>query len=108
MNYKLVKLGNEFTFVNLDEIDCIKSEGKYLRMYRGDNSYLIRQTLNSMESNLDSKRFVRISRSAIVNIERIRKIERTEAYAYTIRLNNDRTLMWSRNYRKKLLDVIQA
>lgn len=107
MNYTLVKLGNEFTLLNLDEIDCIKSEGKYLRIFLGDRSYLKRQTLNSIEDNLDSKRFVRISRSAIVNIERIKKIERTEAYAYYIRLENNRTLAWSRNYRRKLLDIIQ-
>lgn len=108
MNYTLVKLGNEFTLVNLDEVDCIESEGKYLRIFRGDRSYLKRQTLNSIEDNLDSKRFIRVSRSAIVNIERIKKIERTEAYAYFIRLESDRTLAWSRNYRKKLLEVIQA
>lgn len=106
MNYMLVKIGREFVLLNLSDVDWIKSEGKYLRIYKGDRSYLKRQSLNSIESNLDSNQFVRINRSAIVNIERIKKIERTENYHYQILLNNDEILDWSRNYRKKLLDVM--
>jgi len=108
MNYMLVKIGREFVLLKLSDVDLIKAEGKYLRIYKGDKSYLKRQSLNSIESTLDSSRFVRISRSAIVNIERIKKIERTEDYHYQIMLNNDERLSWSRNYRKKLLDVMMS
>ena len=103
MNYMMVKLGKEFILLNLAEIDCIKAEGKYLRIFRGNRSYLKRQSLNSLEANLDPERFVRISRSTIINIEQIKKIERTDNYNYQILLNNDEILTWSRNYRKKLM-----
>jgi len=106
MNYLMVKVGKEFVLLNITEIDCIKAEGKYLRICTGGRSYLKRQTLNSLESNLDGDRFVRINRSCIINLERIKKIERTDNYNYQILLNNDQTLSWSRNYRKRLLSAM--
>ena len=106
MNHVMVKLGKECILLNFAEIDCIKAEGKYLRIYRGNRSYLKRQSLNSLETNLDPERFVRISRSTIINISQIKKIERTDDYKYQIRLNNDETLSWSRNYRKEFLTTM--
>ena len=106
MNYVLLKLGKEMVMLKLNEIDCVKSEGKYLRIYKGDKSYLKRQSLNSFEDSLDTDRFVRINRSVIVNIDRIKKIERNDKYNYFILLNNNQILSWSRSYRKKLMDVM--
>lgn len=106
MNHVMLKLGRELIMLNLNEIDWIKAEGKYLRIHKGGKSYLKRQSLNSFEDKLDTDQFVRVSRSAIVNIERIKKIERNEKYHYHILLNNNHTVSWSRNYRKKLLDTM--
>ena len=105
MNYLLVKLGKEMILLNIQDIDFIKSEGKYLRIFKGEKSYLKRQSLNSFENSLNTDKFIRINRSAIVNVERIKKIERTENYSYYVYLNNNKSLLWSRNYRKKLLDI---
>ncbi|MCK4836686.1 MAG: LytTR family transcriptional regulator [Candidatus Aminicenantes bacterium] len=108
MNYMLVKLGKELIMLNLNEIDWVKSEGKYLRIHKGEKSYLKRQSLNSFEDYLDTDRFVRVNRSAIVNINRIKKIERNDKYNYFILLHNNQTLSWSRSYRRKLLDIMMA
>jgi DNA-binding LytR/AlgR family response regulator len=105
MNYLLVKLGKEMILLNIQDIDFIKSEGKYLRIFKGEKSYLKRQSLNSFENSLNTDNFIRINRSAIVNVDRIKKIERTENYSYYVYLNNNESLLWSRNYRKKLLDI---
>jgi two-component system LytT family response regulator len=106
MNYVLLKLGKELIMLNLNEIDWVKSEGKYLRIHKGDKSYLKRQSLNSFEDSLNTDRFVRINRSAIVNVDRIKKIERNDKYNYFILLNNNQTLSWSRSYRKKLMEIM--
>ena len=106
MNYVLLKLGKELIMLNLNEIDWVKAEGKYLRIHKGEKSYLKRQSLNSFEDKLDTDQFIRVSRSAIVNITRIKKIERNENYNYHILLNNNQTVSWSRGYRKKLLDIM--
>lgn len=105
MNYVLVKLGKELILLNIEDIDFIKSEGKYLRIFKGEKSYLKRQSLDSFENSLNTDKFIRVNRSAIVNVERIKKIERNEQYNYYILLDNNKSLLWSRNYRKKLLDI---
>ncbi len=55
-------------------IDWIQAEGDYARIYSGGKSYLVARSMTDLEQRLDSERFVRIHRSAIVNADRIREV----------------------------------
>jgi two-component system LytT family response regulator len=61
-------------FVNADEIDWIESAGNYARLHAGKRCHEIRETLSSLEARLDPKHFVRVHRSAIVNVRRVREV----------------------------------
>jgi two-component system, LytTR family, response regulator len=61
------------TFIKPPEIDWIESEGNYVRLHIGHRSCLLRETMSSMEARLAEKKFVRVSRSALVNLEKIKE-----------------------------------
>lgn len=62
-------------FLNVTEIQWIESEGNYLRVHSGKESYLIRETLAGIEAKLDPEMFIRIHRSTIVNLTYIKEMK---------------------------------
>jgi two-component system LytT family response regulator len=98
----MVKSGNRLLFWRLAQIDWIESEGNYVRLHLGSESHLLRETMTALEARLDPARFMRIHRSRIVNVERIRKIEPGENGDYTLTLSNGVALTLSRSYRARL------
>ena len=70
----VVREGGRVAFLQVDEIDWIQSEGNYLRLHIGTDTHLVRGTIKGTVERLDPDRFVRISRSAIVNLDRVREV----------------------------------
>ena len=58
-------------FVSVAEIDWIEAFGNYARLHTGQRTHLIRETMATLERALDARRFARIHRSTIVNLDRI-------------------------------------
>ena len=102
----VVKLGGRVFFLNVDEIVCIEAEGNYVRVYDGAKSYLIRGTISGMESQLDPKKFLRIHRSAIVKLDRIKELQPWFHGEYHVILETGQKLTLSRNYRAHLQEAI--
>ena len=102
----VVKLGKELIILKGEDIDLIESEGNYLRVYRGNNSFLIRNTISNFEKKLDPNKFVRVNRSTIVNIEQISKIESDLNYNYFVVMSNKVTVSWGRKFRSNLKKVL--
>jgi two-component system, LytTR family, response regulator len=98
----LVRSGGRAVFVRVAEIDWIEAQGNYLRLHRGGDSYLMRQTMGEMEAGLDPRKFVRIHRSTIVNIERVKHSGPMPHGDYAVQLHNGRVLPLSRSYRHKI------
>lgn len=98
----LVRSGGRVAFVRVQEIDWIEAQGNYLRLHRGTGSYLVRQTMNDMESFLDPHKFIRIHRSTIVSIDRIREIRPMPRGDYEVLLLDGVRLTLSRKYRDKV------
>lgn len=106
MERLMVKLGKEFLVIKVVDIEWIKAERNYLRLFLGGRSFLIRNTLSEMEKKLDSKRFIRINKSTIVNIDQIKKIKSDENYNYFVVLNNDVSEVWGRRFRNNLKKIL--
>ncbi len=70
-----VKTPGKVTFVELDQIQAIEAAGKYAVVQVGKVNHVLRETMSSLESHLPPQRFLRISRSVIVNIDQIQELQ---------------------------------
>lgn len=97
-----VKSGGHVVWVKLDDIDWIGSADNYAELHVGAKSHLLRETLGTLEARLAPEKFVRISRSAIVNAQRIKELHRLFYGGYELLLQGGTRLTLSRRYRDKL------
>jgi two-component system LytT family response regulator len=102
----VVKTGGRVFFLDVSEILCIEAEGNYVRVYDQTKHYLLRETISGLEEQLDPKQFLRIHRSAIVKIDKIKELQPWFHGEYRIILENGKQLTLSRNYRANLQDVV--
>lgn len=99
----LVKDRDRYRFVETDRVDWFQAAGNYVRLHVGDETHLVRATLSGMLERLDPSQFVRIHRSTIVNVDRIREVQPWVGGDYIAILNDGENLRISRNYRDGLL-----
>jgi two-component system LytT family response regulator len=102
----IVKTGGRVFFIKADDIDWLEAEGKYVRLHVGKETHLLREAISSLESRLDPKKFLRIHRSHIVNIERIQELEAWFHNEYRVLLRDGTKLMMSRSCRKRLGELL--
>jgi two-component system LytT family response regulator len=98
----VVKSNGRITFLKVEDIDQIKAAGDYLELRHTGGTTLLRGKIGSMERKLDPCRFVRVHRSNIVNIERIREIHPLFHKDSVIILRDKAEVPVSRNYRARL------
>ncbi len=98
----ILKSNGRLTFVDADEIDWIQAMDVYVRLHSGEKSHLVRERLKNVEEKLDPDQFMRIHRSTIVNVERIREVK-PHPYGGAMAVLHDGTkLKVSRTYRTRL------
>lgn len=98
----VVKESGRLVFVRVDEVDWIEADGNYVRLHCGAASHMLREALGALESRLDPNRFVRIHRSTVVNLDRIREIQPLFHGEYRVVLEDGTRLTLSRGYRDRL------
>src|SRR5947207_5015724 len=69
-----VKTGDKVVILKTGDIDAIESAGNYITVQTGKECHILRETLSGLEAQLDPKKFLRISRSAIVNLDRVKEL----------------------------------
>jgi two-component system LytT family response regulator len=102
----VIKNGGRVFFMHVQDIYCIEAEGNYVRVYDNQKGYLLRETISSLEEQLDPKQFLRIHRSAIVKIDRIKEMQPWFHGEYRIIMENGKQLALSRNYRANLQEAV--
>jgi two-component system, LytTR family, response regulator len=107
MDRILIKSSGEIIFLKAEEVDWIEAEGDYMVFHVGNKTHMLRETMARLESRLDPKRFVRIHRSTIVNIERVRKLTPSFVGEYAVVLADGTKLKLSRGYHDKLQSVLK-
>ena len=103
----VVKSSGRIYFVRIADIDWCEASGNYVRVHVGTQPHLIRETMNRLESQLDTKQFVRIHRSTIVNVDRIQEIRSTYAGEHLVVLRDGTRLTMSRGYRDGLQERLR-
>jgi two-component system LytT family response regulator len=88
--------------VTIEEIDWIEAADNYVSLHCGGETHVLRETIREMEARLDPARFVRVHRSAIVNIDRIRELQPWFRGDYRVILLDGTTLTLTKNHREKL------
>lgn len=101
-----IKLTGRTILLPTDEIDWIETHGNYLKIYAGRESHLIRGTMQALETKLDPEKFVRVHRSAIVNVEKIKEMYPRSNGDQDLVLRNGQQLMLSRSYRDKFFAAL--
>ncbi len=97
-----VKSGGRFIFLKVTDINYIQAAHNYVELHQDKQSHLLRETISALERRLPPEKFVRISRSVIVNIDRITVLEPLFHGEYVVTLHNGTRLTLSRRYRGKL------
>jgi len=97
-----VPLKGRFLFFNVRDIDWIEAEGNYLRLHSSATSHLVRGNMNEMEAKLDPEKFMRIHRSTIVNLQRIREVQPWFHGHHRVVMINGQELKLSRYQKDKL------
>ena len=107
LNRLMIKAAGRIYFVKTADICRIKAAGKYLQVLVGEKEYTIRQTMQDIESKLDSNRFLRIHRSTIINIDHVKEMQHWYKNEYIFIMHNGERLISSSSYRKKLERVFK-
>lgn len=102
MNRIMIKSNGRVSLVKISDIDWIEASGNYLKLHVGDKVHMIRETMCHMDKKLPSDQFMRIHRSTIVNIDRIKEMQPWFHGEYEVHLHNGRRLSMSRGYKDKL------
>jgi len=97
-----VKSEGRVVFVNLGDIDWVEAADNYVELHAGKESHLLRETMTGLEARLPSDKFLRISRSTIVNVQRIKELQPLFHGEYVVILRDGTKLTLSRGYRDKL------
>ncbi len=102
MDRLLIKVGNRYLFVNIDSIDWIEAEGNYMRIHKGKESHLIRETLFNLEKKLNPAVFIRVNRSTIINVNRIKELRSLKYSNVEVHIEGGQSWIWGKKYRKSL------
>jgi DNA-binding LytR/AlgR family response regulator len=102
-----VRVGERFVLLKMDEIRWIEAAGKHVRVHAGREVYTLRDSLGRLGALLDPERFLRISRDAIVNLDRVRAIETWFHGDYQLRLDDGEVLRSTKSFREDLKRLLQ-
>ena len=98
----MIKASSRMMLLKVDEIDFIEADGNYAKLHAGRKTHLLREKMNDLEGRLDPAKFVRIHRSIIVNLERIKEMHPHFNGDYVVVLEDGRQLRLSRTRREQL------
>ncbi len=99
-----VKIGNHIRLLNVEDIYYFRAEDKYVEVHTFDESFLLNQSLNQLQADLPPDDFVRVHRSAIINLNYLKDIKKLHLGSYRARMKDKQgtEVPVSRNSRAKL------
>ncbi len=101
-----IKAAGRVVFLDVEEIDWVEAAANYVRLHVGKESHLLRESIGRISERLDPDRFVRVHRSTIVNVRRIKELQPCNSGEYIVVLKDGKELSCSRGYRTELDHLI--
>jgi two-component system LytT family response regulator len=102
-----VKENGRISFLDVEEVDWITSLGNYIEIHSGRNKFILRETMDGIEKKLNPNEFLRIRRSKIVRISKIKELQILFNGEYSVVLFDATELTSSRRYRKNLETILK-
>jgi two-component system, LytTR family, response regulator len=103
----VIKANGRVVFLDLDSIEWVEAAANYVRLNVGKESYLFRETISRISERLNARHFVRIHRSTIVNVRKIKELIPVNSGEYVVVLKSGRELSCSRGYRSALQGIVE-
>ncbi|HXS20716.1 MAG TPA: LytTR family DNA-binding domain-containing protein [Steroidobacteraceae bacterium] len=100
------KLNREY-IIAVSDVDRVEADGNYVNVYAQGTAYPRRESLAALEKRLDGRRFVRVHRGHLVNVDRIREIQPWDHGDYRIVLQDGTCVNLSRRYRARLQHLLR-
>lgn len=97
-----VRTNGRVVFVKIDDVDWIEASDNYVCLHCGKDTHVLRETMGQIESRLDPARFLRVHRSAIVNLDRIKELQPWFRGDYRVVLRDGTELTLTKSHREKL------
>lgn len=104
----MVKNAGRISFVKAEDIDWVEADRDYVRLHNAGKKHLLRQKISSLEQQLPQGRFLRIHRSTIVNIDRIKELQPLSFGEYSVILFDGTRLTMSRSFRDRVFERLQS
>ena len=104
----MIKASGRVVLLKVGEIDFIEADGNYAKLHVGRKAHLLREKMHDLEGRLDPAKFVRIHRSIIVNLDRIKELHPHFNGDYIVVLEDGRQLRLSRTRRENLEARLKA
>lgn len=102
----VVKVRNEIKIILVEKVAFFEAQDDYVGIHVGDQSYLKKMTMKSLEESLNPAKFARVHRSYIVNLDEVNKIEPYEKDSYLILLQNGEKIPVSKSGYSRLRQVL--
>jgi two-component system LytT family response regulator len=101
----VIKSAGRIFFLSVEEIDWVEAADNYVRLHTRSNTHLLRETMNNLEGRLDPAQFLRIRRSTIINVRRIKELHTLFRGEYEVVLLDGTRLVSGRGYRDRLQEL---
>lgn len=105
VNRIMVKVEGKYFFIQTNDVYYLSAEGNYVQLHLREKNYLIHRSLSDLENILDPKKFVRVHRSSIINIDYLKEIQPWSHGDAIVILKNGEKLTLSRRFRNRLFDL---
>jgi two-component system LytT family response regulator len=93
-------------FLGLNEIDWLEAAGNYVRVHAGTHAHLVRHTISGMLQRLPAREFLRVSRSAIVNLNHVREVQPLFNGCFVFMLQGGTKIESSRRFRRQISEAL--
>lgn len=100
LNRLAVKTGNQTVFVRIEDVDYVESAANYAVVHTRAENHILRETLTNLENKFPPHLFLRISRSTLVNLERVKSLQAGARGEYFVVLGDGRQLLMTRSIRE--------
>ena len=106
LQWLFIMTNGRLLLLNAAGIIWLEAQGNYVRVHHECGLHLLRETISVLEKQLNPSKFLRIRRSTIVQIDRIRELHRRLHGNYRVTLRNGTQLILSRNYRSRFQKAV--
>ena len=107
LNRLTIKSDDKVVVIKTADIDSIESAGNYVAVNVGKESHILRESLSALEKQLDPEKFLRVSRSAIVNLDRVKELQPMFKGEHIIVLQNGKTLPMTRGLLREVEQALK-